>query len=134
MDRQSQQIVALAATGQIRLAGVIGWPRVGQGQRTGRCDDRFLPSPIPEMSETGLTVSGMNGSRYDITVTVPGSADPSAYAATAEKAACARAASVMTAHTAEKTISVVTVHTADERTAVSVALAVASEALRNSSR
>ena len=86
------------------------------------------------MSETGLTVSGMSGPRYDVTVTVPWSADPCAYATTAEKAASARAASVMTAHTAEKTISVVTVDTADERTAVSVALAVVCEALRNSSR
>jgi hypothetical protein len=51
----------------------------------------------------------MNDPGYDVTVTVPGSTDPCAYAAAAENAASARAASVMTAHTAEKTISVVTV-------------------------
>ena len=92
------------------------------------------------MSDTGLMVSGMAEPpiRYDVTVTVATDGgrgpDPSGFAVAAGQAASRRNASVMTAHTAEKTISVVTVHTADERTAVSVALAVASEALRNSSR
>jgi hypothetical protein len=88
------------------------------------------------MSDTGLTVSGMNEppGRYDVTVTVPGSADPGAYAATAERAASARAASVMTAYTAEKIISVVTVDTADPDAAVAVALWVVREALTHSTR
>ena len=51
-------------------------------------------------------------------------------AAAAEKAASSRAASVVSAHTAEQIISVVTVRTADRPAAVAVALAVVSEALR----
>ena len=42
----------------------------------------------------------------------------------------ARAASVVSAHTAEQIISVVTIQTADRPAAVAVALAVVSEALR----
>jgi hypothetical protein len=48
----------------------------------------------------------------------------------AEQAASNRAASVVSAHTAEQIISVVTVQTADWSAAVAVALAVVSEALR----
>jgi hypothetical protein len=73
-------------------------------------------------------------SRYDVTITVdrdggsfPG---PAEFAVAAEQAASARAASVMSAHTAEKIISIVTVQAADRPEAVVVALAVVSEALR----
>ena len=45
-------------------------------------------------------------------------------------AASARAASVMSAHTAEKIISIVTVQAADRPAAVAVALAVVSDELR----
>jgi hypothetical protein len=48
----------------------------------------------------------------------------------AGQAASSRAASVVSAHTAEQIISVVTVQMADRSAAVAVALAVVSEALR----
>jgi hypothetical protein len=73
---------------------------------------------------------------YDVTITVdrdggylPG---PAECAVAAEKAASARAASVMSAHTAEKIISIVTVQAADwpVAVAVAVALAVVADALR----
>ena len=88
------------------------------------------------MSDTGLTVSGMNEppNRYDVTVTVARDGgylpDPAEFAVAAEQAASSRAASVVSAHTAEQIISVVTVQTADRPAAVAVALAVVSEALR----
>jgi len=72
--------------------------------------------------------------RDDVTVTVardggylPG---PAEFAVAAGQAASNRAASVVSAHTAGQIISVVTVRTADRSTAVAVALAVVSEALR----
>jgi len=72
---------------------------------------------------------------YDVTITVdrdgghlPGPAEFVAVAA--GQAASARAASVMSAHTAEKIISIVTVQAADRPAAVAVALAVVSDALR----
>ena len=71
--------------------------------------------------------------RYDVTVTVArdGSLpDPAEFAVAAEQAASTRAASVVSAHTAEQIISVVTVRTSDRSSAVAVALAVVSEALR----
>jgi hypothetical protein len=71
---------------------------------------------------------------FDVTVTVerddrpdPG---PAEFAVAAGQAACRRAASVVTAHTAGQIISVVTVHAVDRPAAVAVALAVISEALR----
>ena len=57
--------------------------------------------------------------------------DPAEFAVAAEQAASSRAASVMSAHTAEQIISVVTVETAERPAAVAVALAVVSEALRH---
>lgn len=70
---------------------------------------------------------------YDVTITVdrdggylPG---PAEFAVPAEQAASARAASVMSAHTAEKIINIVTVQAADRPAAVAVALAVVSDAL-----
>ena len=48
----------------------------------------------------------------------------------AEQAALSRAASVVSAHTAGQIISVVTVETADRSSAVAMALAVVSEALK----
>ena len=88
------------------------------------------------MSDTGLTVSGMTEppSRYDVTVTVATDGgcgpDPSGFAVAAGQAASSRNASVMSAHMWEKIISVVTVQAPDRSSAVAVALAVVSEALR----
>lgn len=88
------------------------------------------------MSDTGLMVSGINEPliRYDVTVTVTRDGgyhpDPAEFAVAAEQAASSRAASVVSAHTAEQIISIVTVQTTDRSAAVAVALAVVSEALR----
>jgi hypothetical protein len=62
------------------------------------------------------------------------SPDPAAFASCAALAASGRAASVMSAHTAEKVISVVTAAAAGQGTAAAVALSVVCEALRCSSR
>jgi hypothetical protein len=81
-------------------------------------------------------VSGMTELpiRYDVTVTVATDGgwgpDPSGFAVAAGQAAASRNASVMSAHTWEKIISVVTVQAPDRSSAVAVALAVVSEALR----
>jgi hypothetical protein len=69
------------------------------------------------MSDTGLTVASMTEppTRYDLTVTVASDGgylpDPAEFAVAAEQAASSRAASVMSADTAEQIISVVTVET-----------------------
>ena len=72
--------------------------------------------------------------RYDVTVTVDwdggGPSDPAEFAVAADRAASARAASVVSAHTADQIVSVVTVLAADEPAAVAVALAVVSDALK----
>jgi hypothetical protein len=71
--------------------------------------------------------------RYDVTITVDRDTghlpSPAELAVTAEQAASARAASIVTAHTAGQIISVVTVQAADQPAAVAIALAVVSEAL-----
>jgi hypothetical protein len=71
---------------------------------------------------------------YDVAITVDGDdghlPNPAEFAAAAEQAASARAASVMSAHTAGKIISIVTVQAADRPAAVAIALAVVSDALR----
>ena len=91
-----------------------------------------------EMSDTGFTVPSMAEppSRYDVTVTVArddGSLpDPAVFAVAAEQAASARSASIMSAHTVEQIISIVTVPAVDRSSAVAIALAVVSEALRRS--
>jgi hypothetical protein len=88
------------------------------------------------MSDTGLTVPGMTElpRRYDVTITVgrDGSdyPNPAEFAAAAEQAASARAASIVSAHTASQIISTVTVLAADQPAAVAVALAVVSDALK----
>ena len=88
------------------------------------------------MSETGLTVPGMAElpRSYDVTVTVDSGGDrprsPAEFAVAAERAASARAASVVSAHTADQIVSVVTVLAADQLAAVAVALAVVSGALK----
>jgi hypothetical protein len=88
------------------------------------------------MSDTGLMVPGVNEppSRCDVTATVAGEGgylpDPAEFAVAAEQAASSRAASVVSAHTARQIISVVTVETSDRSSAVAIALAVVSEALR----
>jgi len=72
--------------------------------------------------------------RYDITVTITKDGgtlpDPGDYARRAGLAASSRAATIMSAHTAEKLISVVTVEAPDRPAAVAVAMAVVSEGLR----
>jgi hypothetical protein len=74
-----------------------------------------------------------SSSCYDVTITVDRDGGyllgPAEFALAAEQAASARAASVMSAHTAEKIISIVTVQAADRPAAVAVALAVISDAL-----
>ena len=88
------------------------------------------------MSDTGLTVPGMTEPphRYDVTVTVDGDGghlpNPAEFAVTAQQAAAARGAAIVSAHTAGHIISVVTIHAADRSAAVAAALAVVSEALR----
>ena len=87
------------------------------------------------MSETGRTVPDMNEplSRYDITVTVGCDGgylpEPAAFAAAAHRAAWSRAASIISAHLADKIISVVTVTAPHRYAAVAVAKAVVSDAL-----
>ena len=72
--------------------------------------------------------------RYDVTVTVARDGgylpDPAEFAVAAGQALSSRAASVVSAHTAEQIITVVTVEAADRSSAVAVALVVVSEALR----
>jgi hypothetical protein len=72
--------------------------------------------------------------RYDVTVTIARDGgcgpDPAEFAVAAGRAASGRNASVMSAHTREKIISIVTVQAPDRSSAVAVALAVVSEALR----
>lgn len=88
------------------------------------------------MSDTGLTVLGMNEPliRRDVTVTMAWDGghlpDPAEFAAGARQAAAGRGASVMSVHTAERIVSMVTVVRAGRSAAVAVALAVVSEALR----
>src|SRR5437773_11543093 len=84
----------------------------------------------PGMSDTGLTVQGMTElpRRYDVTITVDRDGgdhpNPAEFAAAAEQAASARAASIVSAHTASQIISTVTVLAPDQPAAVAVALAV----------
>ena len=66
------------------------------------------------MSDTGLTVPGMTERhrRYDVTITVDrvggDHRDPAEFAVAAGQAASARAASIVSAHTASQIISMVT--------------------------
>ncbi len=89
-----------------------------------------------EMSYTGLTVPGMTepSRRYDITITVDRDGghlpNPAGFAVTAQRAALARGAAIVSAHTAGQIICVVTIRAVDRFTAVAAALAVVSEALR----
>ena len=89
------------------------------------------------MSDTGLTGPGMTEPprRYDVTITVDrdGSQlpDPGEFAVTAQQAASARGACIVSAHTAGQIISVVTVQASDRPAAAATALAVVSEALRH---
>ena len=88
------------------------------------------------MSDTGLTVPGMTEPprRYDVTITVDQDGghhpSPAEFVVAAQQAASARAASIVSAHTAGQIISIVTVLAADQPTAVAVALAVVSDALQ----
>jgi hypothetical protein len=88
------------------------------------------------MSHTALKVPGMNASprRHDITIRVANESsshpDPAAFAAAADRAAAARDASVVSAHTADEIICVVSVPAASGAEAVSAAVAVVADALR----
>ena len=85
------------------------------------------------MSDTGLTVSCMTElpRRYDVTITVDRDGghlpNPAAFAVAAGQAAPAKAASMVSAHTAGQIISVVTLQAAGQPAVVAVA--VVSEAL-----
>ena len=72
--------------------------------------------------------------RYDVTITVDrdggGHPNPAEFAESAEQAASARDASIVSVHTASQIISIVTVLAANQPTAVAVALAVVSDALK----
>ena len=71
------------------------------------------------MSDTGLTVPDMiePPRRYDVTVTVDRDGghppNPAEFAVVAKRAASARAASIVSAHTASQIVSIVTVLAAD---------------------
>ena len=71
---------------------------------------------------------------YDVTITLARDGgdhpNPAEFAVAAERAASARAASIVSAHTASQIVSIVTVLAADQPAAVAVALAVVSDALR----
>jgi hypothetical protein len=88
------------------------------------------------MSDVGFTVPGMTElpRSYDVAITVDrdggSSPNPAEFAVAAEHAASARAASIVSAHTASQIISIVTVLAADQPATVAVALAVVSDALR----
>ena len=88
------------------------------------------------MSDTGLTVPGMTEPprRYDVTITVDQDGghhpNPAEFAVAAQQAASARAASIVSTHTAGQIVSIVTVLATDQPAAVAVALAVVSDALK----
>ena len=87
------------------------------------------------MSDTGLTVPCMTKlpRLYDVTITVDRDGgdhpNPAEFAVAAEQAPSARAASIVSAHTASQIISVAIIQATDQPAAVAVALAVVSEAL-----
>ena len=87
------------------------------------------------MSDTALTVPGMDEppSRYDVTARVASDdgaqPDPAAFAAAARQAASGRNASVVSAHTAGEIICAVSVAAPGRPSAVAVALAVVAGAL-----
>jgi len=89
------------------------------------------------MSDTRPIVSGMTepSRRYDVTVTVDRDGgyppNPAEFAVAAERAASARAASIVSAHTASQIVGIITVLAVDQPAAVAVALAVVSDALKN---
>jgi hypothetical protein len=72
--------------------------------------------------------------RYDVTVTVDQDGghhpNPADFAEAAQQAASARAASIVSAHTAGQIVSIVTVLAADQPAVATVALAVVSDALK----
>jgi hypothetical protein len=88
----------------------------------------------PECQIADFTVPGVTElpRRYDVTITVDRDGgdhpDPAEFAVAAGQAASARAASIVSAHTASQIISIVTVLAADQPAAVAVALAVVSDA------
>ena len=72
---------------------------------------------------------------YDVTITVDQDGghhpNPAEFAVAAQEAASARAASIVSAHTAGQIVCIVTVLAADQPAAVAVALAVVSDALKH---
>jgi hypothetical protein len=89
------------------------------------------------MSDTGLTVPGMTEPpcHYDVTITLGRDCgdhpNPAEFAVAAKRAASARGASIVSAHTADQIVSIVTVLAVDQPAAVVVALAVVSDALKH---
>ena len=89
------------------------------------------------MSDTGLTVSCMMDlpRRYDVTITVDRDnghlPNPTEFAVAADLAASARAASVVSAHTASQIVTIVAVRVGDLPAALAVALAVVSDTLKS---
>jgi hypothetical protein len=73
--------------------------------------------------------------RYDVTITLDRDGghlpNPAEFAVAAERAASARAASIVSAHTASQIMSIVTVLAAQQPAAVAVALAIVSDALES---
>ena len=88
------------------------------------------------MSGTGLTVPCMTNlpRRYDVTITVGRDGgdhpNPAEFAVAAGQAASARAASIVSAHTASQIVNIVIVLAVDQPAAAAVDLAVVSDALR----
>lgn len=89
-------------------------------------------SPRRGECNTGMTELP---SRYDVTVTIDSDGgylpNPAKFAVAAERAATARTASIVSAHTADQVVSVVSTWALNRPAAVSVALAVVSEALES---
>ena len=92
------------------------------------------------MSGTGLTVPCMTElpRHYDVTITVDRDGgdhpDPAEFAVAAQRAASARAASIVSAHTASQIISIVTVLAADQPAAVAVVSDALSRPVASSTR
>jgi hypothetical protein len=88
------------------------------------------------MSDARITVPCMTDllRRYDVTITVDKEGgdypNPAEFAMAAERAASARATSIMSVHTASQIVGIVTVLAVEPPAAVAVALAVVSDALR----
>ena len=132
-------ITSEGGTGNRRTFITNIWRLAGNEKVRGLRSSWRLPgcwsSSLFGMSDIGLTVPSMIEPlrRYDVTVTIDGHSshfpNPAEFAVAAERAASARTASIVSAHTASQVVSVVTVLAADQPAAVVVALAVVADAL-----